>query len=113
MGTFEKLAVWQRSKGLAVRICKALKECRDYGLRDQAQRAAISVPSNIAEGMERNGRAEYRNFIGIAKGSAGELRTQLRILQELGYLSDEEATDMHREAVEISKMLNGLLRFLR
>ena len=98
---------------MAVRICKALKECRDYGLRDQAQRAAISVPSNIAEGMERNGRAEYRNFIGIAKGSAGELRTQLRILQELGYLSDEEATDMHREAVEISKMLNGLLRFLR
>ena len=113
MGTFEKLAVWQRSKGLAVQICKALKECRDYGLRDQAQRAAISVPSNIAEGMERNGRAEYRNFIGIAKGSAGELRTQLLILQELGYLSDEEATDMHREAVEISKMLNGLLRFLR
>ncbi len=98
---------------MAVRICKALKECRDYGLRDQAQRAAISVPSNIAEGMERNGRAEYRNFIGIAKGSAGELRTQLLILQELGYLSDEEATDMHREAVEISKMLNGLLRFLR
>ena len=98
---------------MAVRICKALRECRDYGLRDQIQRAAISVPSNIAEGMERNGRAEYRNFIGIAKGSAGELRTQLLILQELGYLSDEEATDMHREAVEISKMLNGLLRFLR
>jgi len=98
---------------LAVRICKALRECRDYGLRDQIQRAAVSVPSNIAEGMERNGRAEYRNFIGIAKGSAGELRTQLLILQELGYLSDEETTDMHREAVEISKMLNGLLRFLR
>jgi len=98
---------------LAVRICKALRECRDYGLRDQIQRAAVSVPSNIAEGMERNGRAEYRNFIGIAKGSAGELRTQLLILQELGYLSDEETNDMHREAVEISKMLNGLLRFLR
>ena len=98
---------------MAVRICKALRECRDYGLRDQIQRAAISVPSNIAEGMERNGRAEYRNFIGIAKGSAGELRTQLLILHELGYLSDEEADDMHREAVEISKMLNGLLRFLR
>lgn len=98
---------------MAVRICKALRKCRDYGLRDQIQRAAISVPSNIAEGMERNGRAEYRNFIGIAKGSAGELRTQLLILHELGYLSDEEADDMHREAVEISKMLNGLLRFLR
>ena len=98
---------------MAVRICKALRECRDYGLRDQIQRAAVSVPSNIAEGMERNGRAEYRNFIGIAKGSAGELRTQLLILQELGYLSDEEAGYMHCEAVEISKMLNGLLRFLR
>jgi len=113
METFEKLAVWKRSKDLAVRICRALSHCRDYGLRDQTQRAAISIPSNIAEGMERNGRAEYRNFIGIAKGSAGELRTQLLILQELGYLTTEEATAMHDEAVEISKMLHGLLRFLR
>ena len=86
METFEKLEVWRRSKDLAVRICLALRGCRDYGLRDQIQRAAVSVPSNIAEGLERNGRAEYRNFLGIAKGSAGEIRTQLLILRDLGHL---------------------------
>ena len=113
METFEKLEVWRKSKDLAVRICKALKGCRDYGLRDQIQRAAVSVPSNIAEGMERNGRAEYRNFLGIAKGSAGELRTQLLILLELGYVEETEGREMLTESIRISKMLNGLIRSLK
>ena len=113
METFEKLEVWRKSKDLAVRICTALKGCRDYGLRDQIQRAAVSVPSNIAEGMERNGRAEYRNFLGIAKGSAGELRTQLLILLELGYVDEEEGREMLNESIRISKMLNGLIRSLK
>jgi four helix bundle protein len=111
--TFEKLEVWRRSKDLAVRICLALKGCRDYGLRDQIQRAAVSVPSNIAEGLERNGRAEYRNFLGIAEGSAGEFRTQLMILQELGYLGPNTGKEMLEESVRISKMLNGLIRTLK
>ncbi len=113
METFEKLEVWRRSKDLAVRICLALKDCRDYGLRDQIQRAAVSVPSNIAEGLERNGRAEYRNFLGIAKGSAGEFRTQLMILQELGHLDPNTGKEMLEESVRISKMLNGLIRTLK
>lgn len=113
METFEKLEVWRKSKDLAVRICTALKSCRDYGLRDQIQRAAVSVPSNIAEGMERNGRAEYRNFLGIAKGSAGELRTQLLILLELGYVEEGEGREMLSESIRISKMLNGLIRSLK
>lgn len=98
---------------MAVRICLALKDCRDYGLRDQIQRAAVSVPSNIAEGLERNGRAEYRNFLGIAKGSAGEFRTQLMILQELGHLDPNTGKEMLEESVRISKMLNGLIRTLK
>ena len=113
METFEKLAVWRRSTDLAVRICKALRGCRDYGLRDQIQRAAVSVPSNIAEGMERNTKAEYRNFLGIAKGSAGEVRTQLWILRKLDYLLREDADAMARECEEISKMLHGLIRSLQ
>ena len=113
METFERLEVWKRSKDLAVRICLALRGCRDYGLRDQIQRAAVSVPSNIAEGLERNGRAEYRNFLGIAKGSAGEFRTQLMILQELGHLDPNTGKEMLEESVRISKMLNGLIRTLK
>jgi len=113
METFEKLEVWRKSKDLAVRVCTALKACRDYSLRDQIQRAAVSVPSNIAEGMERNGRAEYRNFLGIAKGSAGELRTQLLILLELGYIDEVEGREMLSESIRISKMLNGLIRSLK
>ena len=113
METFEKLEVWRKSKDLAVRICLTLRGCRDYGLRDQIQRAAVSVPSNIAEGLERNGRAEYRNFLGIAKGSAGEFRTQLMILQELGHLDPKTGKEMLEESVRISKMLNGLIRALK
>ena len=113
METFEKLEVWRRSKNLAVRICQVLRGCRDYGLRDQIQRAAVSVPSNIAEGLERNGRAEFRNFLGIAKGSSGEFRTQLMILQELGYLDPKTGKEMLEESVRISKMLNGLIRTLK
>ncbi len=113
METFEKLEVWRKSKNLAVRICTALKGCRDYSLRDQIQRAAVSIPSNIAVGMERNGRAEYRNFLGIAKGSAGELRTQLLILLELGYVEETEGREMLTESIRISKMLNGLIRSLK
>ena len=98
---------------MAVRISLALRGCRNYGLRDQIQRAAVSVPSNIAEGLERNGRAEYRNFLGIAKGSAGEFRTQLMILQELGHLDPRAGKEMLEESVCISKILNGLIRTLK
>ena len=113
METFEKLEVWRRSKDLAVQLCRSLKGCRDYALREQAQRAAVSIPSNIAEGMERNTKPEYRNFLGVAKGSAGELRTQLSILAELGYLPLENFHTMHEEAQRISKMLHGLIRSMR
>ena len=113
METFERLEVWQKSKDLAIQICHSLRNCRDYGLRDQAQRAAVSIPSNIAEGMERNTKPEYRNFLGIAKGSAGELRTQLLILVELGHIDPDLFQKLHQEAQRISKMLHGLIRSMR
>lgn len=76
-GSFEELEVWKRSCRLAVRVYELLRECRDYGLRDQMSRAAVSIASNIAEGAERDSRAEFARFLHIAKGSAAELRTQL------------------------------------
>jgi len=108
--SFEDLEVWQRSKALAVEICSILRECRDYGFRDQITRSAVSVPSNISEGAERPGRAEFRQFLGYAKGSAGELRTQILIAGDLEYLTTEQSRRMVAECRELSRMLWGLIR---
>ena len=110
---FEGLAVWQRSKEIAVEVCRASKSCKDWGFRDQIMRSAVSVPSNIAEGAERNGTKEFMLFLGYAKGSLGELRTQIMIGSELNYFALEVAEKWIMETREISKMLHGLIRSLR
>lgn len=110
--SYENLEVWRRSKASAVRVYRALKDCRDYGLRDQMQRAAVSVPSNIAEGYERHGVAEKRHFYSISKGSVAELRTQVMIAHEVGVISDAESTGLLGELAEISAMLHGLIQSL-
>jgi four helix bundle protein len=74
MDAFEKLDVWKRSSRLCVTLYQQLKDSKDWGFRDQTTRSALSVPSNIAEGYERNSRKEYVQFLRIAKGSCGELR---------------------------------------
>jgi four helix bundle protein len=74
--SFEELDVWKRACTLAVRMYEILKDCRDYGLKDQMQRAAVSIASNIAEGAERGGK-DFIRFLVIARGSAAELRTQV------------------------------------
>jgi len=110
---FENLDVWVRSKALAVEVCRASASCKDWGFRDQVTRSAVSVPSNIAEGAERNGRKEFIQFLGIAKGSLGELRTQVMIGQELGYFENEVSDKWIIESRELSKMLHGLIKSLR
>ena len=110
---FEGLAVWQRSKAIAVEVCRASKSCKDWGFRDQIMRSSVSVPSNIAEGAERNGKKEFIQFLGIAKGSLGELRTQIMIGLELEYFESEQAKLWISETREISRMLHGLIRSLR
>ena len=110
---FEGLVVWQRSKAIAVEVCSASQSCKDWEFRDQIMRSAVSVPSNIAEGAERNGAKEFIQFLGIAKGSLGELRTQIMIGQELLYFETTVADRWIKETRELSKMLNGLIRSLR
>ncbi len=112
MDAFEKLDVWKRSCRLSVDVYGALRSCRDYGIRDQITRSALSVPSNIAEGYERDSGNEYMRFLRIAKGSCGELRTQLYIAREIGILEAAQARDFVAEAMEISKMLRGLIKKL-
>lgn len=105
---FEELEVWKRSSRLAVSVLELVDGIKLYGLRDQMIRCCISVPSNIAEGAERESDREFRRFLAIAKGSAGELRTQLYIGIRAGVFSSEIATPLIQEAKEISSMIEGL-----
>ena len=106
--SFEDLDVWKRAIDLSVNIYGILRECRDYGFKDQICRASVSVPSNIAEGMERHSAKETIHFLHIAKGSCAEVRTQLIIASRIGYISKEQLNELSIEAVSISKMLHSL-----
>ncbi|WP_394392259.1 four helix bundle protein [Shewanella woodyi] len=107
---FQDLEVWKRSSRLACDIYKELKSCRDYGLKDQMTRAAVSIPSNIAEGEERESHAESARFLYYAKGSSGELATQLYIAIDIGVVDKHAGLKLISEAREISAMLGALIK---
>ena len=92
-----------------MQIYQALANCRDFGLKDQMTRAAVSIPSNIAEGYERGTNAEFIRFLNIAKGSAAELRTQLYIAKEIGVIEKELVIPLVQECQALSKMLQALI----
>ena len=113
---FEDLIVWQKGMSLAEEIYRVTKQgefAKDWGLRDQVRRAAVSIPSNISEGYERQTTQEYIRFLTIAKGSAGEVRTQLILASKLDYLTPIEAAALIEDCQEISRMLEGLKRRLK
>ena len=99
---FEELDVWQDAMSLSKNVYSAMKDCKDFGLKDQMQRAVVSIPSNIAEGYERKGSKETAHFLYIAKGSCGELRTQLYLATDLGYIEQEIGNKLISETVEVS-----------
>lgn len=106
---FERLEVWQRARTLMVNIYRGFTECRDYGFKDQITRSALSIPSNIAEGMERGSDKEKCRFLWIAKGSCAELRTQILIGTDIGYISQPVSSLWLEESMRISRMLTGLI----
>jgi len=110
---FEELDVWKRSARLSADIYRGLAEAKDYGFRDQITRAGLSIPSNIAEGYERESNKEIANFLNYAKGSAGELRTQIYIGMEIGYITREQGKPWLQEAEAISRMLHALIKSVR
>ena len=110
--SFEDLEVWQRACRLAVEIFKGFRSCREFTLKDQIQRAALSVPSNIAEGSERGSLKDFAHFLNISKGSCGELRTQLYIARKLELLTKTLFDQLVAESKELSAMLEGLRRSL-
>ncbi|WP_265594619.1 four helix bundle protein [Haloferula sp. BvORR071] len=117
ISTFEDLDVWKLGCQLAVDVCVATADSKDYALKDQMQRAAISIPSNIAEGAERDSTPDFIKFLRYSKGSCGELRTQLyiaeRVRQKLSQPSLGGSREMISETRKISKMLQGLINSLR
>ncbi|QEM82181.1 four helix bundle protein [Halomonas binhaiensis] len=109
---FEKLLVWKRSARLSAELYKALSGLRDFGFRDQATRSGLSIPSNIAEGMSRDSSKDKRHFLVIARGSCAELRTQVYIGMDIGYISRQQGQQWLQETRELSSMLNGLINAL-
>ena len=106
--SFESLNVWKRASQLAVSVYEALRESKDYGLKNQMTRAAVSIPSNIAEGYERGTSKEFCHYLNIAKGSTAELRTQLYIARKIGEISQETMAELIEETKGIGAMLNKL-----
>ena len=115
-GTYVDLGVWQTAMELVLRIYKVSqrfpKEER-YGLTSQIRRAAVSVPSNIAEGKGRVSDRELTQFVCHARGSLFEIETQLQLAERLGYVAKDDFESLHKETVRVGQMLNGLIRSLR
>lgn len=113
MGKFRDLKVWQKAKDLAVFIYKLTTHgefANDYGLRDQIRRAAVSIPSNIAEGDELGTYKQSIKYFYTSRGSSAEVLTQAIIANEIGYLQKEDFLHIENECESISKMLNKLIQ---
>lgn len=113
MARFEDLEVWKRSARLSADLYKYFRLSKDHGFRDQITRSGLSIPSNIAEGYERDSAKDRSKFLSYAKGSCAELRTQIYIGMEAGYIAKEQGTLWVQETMELSRMLFGLIKYLK
>jgi four helix bundle protein len=108
---FEDLVAWQKARVLTRLIYEVTRKetfSRDFGLSGQIQRAAVSMMCNVAEGFERGGRGEFHQFLSTAKASCAELRSQLYVAFDIGYLDEKEFDDLMARAVEVAKIIGGL-----
>ena len=113
---FEDIEAWQKARKLT-RVVYTLSGsgqfAKDFGLRDQIRRSAVSIMSNIAEGFERGGSAEFSQFLSIAKGSAGEVEAQLYVALDQGYISQEQFDSTKSMALSTKKLIAGFMNYLR
>lgn len=108
---FEDLIAWQKVRALVSSIYAATNEnafAKDFGLRDQIRRAAVSVMSNLAEGFDRASRPDFHRFVVIAKGSCAEVRSQLYIAHDVGHINNDQLDNLLAQAQEVSRILGGL-----
>jgi four helix bundle protein len=113
---FEDMEAWQKARVLTRTVYEHSRSgsfAKDLGLRDQIRRAAVSIMSNLAEGFERGGDKEFLQFVAIAKGSCGEVRSQLYVAADQAYLDASETERMLAAATDVSQLIAGLMRYLR
>ena len=113
---FEDLIAWQKARALTRNIyllTATERFSKDFGLRDQIQRAAVSIMSNIAEGFERAGKAEFHQFLVIAKGSCAEVRSQLYVALDTGYITNDQFENARTQAEEVGRIIGGLRASLK
>ena len=113
ISSFENIIAWQKAKTLTLKIYSIFNNNRDYGLKDQIQRASVSIMNNIAEGFERSSDADFKRFLFIAKGSCGEVRSMLYLAAELKYISNDEFIHLKNQTIEISKAISGFIKYLK
>ena len=110
---FEDILAWQKAKLLTLEIYKSFGHCRDFGFKDQIQRASVSIMNNIAEGFERKSDVEFSRFLFIAKASCGEVRSMIYLSFELNYISKEDSRKYYDLSIEISKLISGFIKTLK
>ncbi|MHB8844651.1 MAG: four helix bundle protein [Nitrospirota bacterium] len=114
--TFEETDVWKESRELVKLVYKLTNGTafrKDHGLVDQVRRASVSILSNIAEGFERGSNAELVHFLYVAKGSAGELRAQMYVALDQGYITNDDRSKVHDRCMNISSQIAGLIKYLK
>jgi four helix bundle protein len=112
---FEEIEAWQTARELTKLVYTLTEQgafARDFGLRDQVRRAAVSVMSNIAEGFESQTQPQFIRYLGTAKASAGEVRSQLYVSQDLGYITEEQFSDASRLAEKASRQVSRFMTYL-
>ncbi len=113
---FEDIDAWKEARELTksvYQITSTGEFARDFGLRDQIRRAAVSVMSNIAEGFERGGDKEFLQFLSLAKGSCGEVRAQLYAALDQTYINDAQFQELVEKTVRINRLIAGLMKYLQ
>ncbi len=113
MRCFEELRAWRDARVLVQDIYTLTANCKDFGFKDQLQRAVVSIMNNIAEGSESGSDSLFVRYLFIAKGSCGEVRSMLYIGEDLKYCSNEIATSLRNKAINISSSLQKLIEFLK
>jgi len=108
---FEDIIAWQKAKYLAINIYSLYSDCNDFGLKNQIQRASVSIMNNIAKGFERKSNNEFKPFLYIAKGSCGEVRSMLILSYELKIINQEKINAFLNLLEEISRLISGLKKY--
>ncbi|HOP00059.1 MAG TPA: four helix bundle protein [Bacteroidales bacterium] len=116
MGTiknFEDLAVWKMARELVNQVYKDFRACRDFGFRDQILRAGISIMNNISEGFCRGSDAEFRQFLNVSKGSAGEIKNMYYIAEDQRYICNEDAVLRRNKSQQLINSLSSFIKYLK